>query len=95
MYCKTVKERIQKAFGTTEEEAIKIAEKMEEIYHKKSELSNSYGTMMTYIEFVTMHYDVEPEFEYISNPRVISKEVKQARYEKQVAKLKAKYGIEE
>lgn len=82
MYCKTVKERIQKAFGTSEEEAITIAEKMEEIYHKKSELVNPYGTMLTYIEFVTMHDDIEPEFEYISKPRVISKEVKQACYEK-------------
>ena len=90
MYCKTVKERIQKAFLTTEEEAIAIAEKMEEIYHKKLRLSNSYETMMAYIEFVTMHNEIEPEFEYISKPRVISKEVKQARYEKQVAK----YGIE-
>ena len=95
MYCKTVKERIQKAFGLNEKEAIEIAVKMEDIYHKKSELSNPYGTMMMYIEFVTMHNDVEPEFEYISRPRVISKEVKQARYEKQLAKLKAKYGIEE
>lgn len=95
MFCKTVKERIQKAFGMSEEEAITIAEKMEEIYHKKSELSNPYVTMMTYIDFVTMRNNVEPEFEYVNKPRVISKEVKQKRYEKQLAKLKEKYGIEE
>lgn len=95
MYCKTVKERIQKAFGMSEKEAIEIAIKMEEIYHKKSELSNPYGTMMTFIDYVTMRNNEEPEFEYISKPRVISEKVKQARYEKQLAKLKAKYGIEE
>lgn len=95
MYCKTVKERIQKAFGLSEKEAIEVAVKMEEIYHRKSELSNPYGTMMTYIDYITMRNNIEPEFEYISSPRVISKEVKQARYEKQLAKLKAKYGIEE
>lgn len=95
MYCKTVKERIKKAFGMSEEEAISVAEKMEEIYHKKTELACAYETMMAYIVFVTKRNDVEPEFEYISQPRVISKEVKQKRYEKQLAKLKEKYGIEE
>lgn len=95
MYCKVVKERIQKAFGLSEKEAIEVAVKMEDIYHKKSELSNPYGTMMTYIDYVTSRNNEEPEFEYISKPRVIRKEVKQARYEKQLAKLKEKYGIEE
>lgn len=95
MYCKTVKERIKKAFGMSEEEAITVAEKMEEIYHKKTELVSAYETMMTYIVFATKRNDIEPEFEYVSKPRVISKEVKQKRYEKQLAKLKEKYGIEE
>lgn len=95
MYCKTVKERIQKALGLSEEEAIKIAEKMEEIYRKKAKLYNAYDTMMNYICYITRDIDEDPEFKYINKPRVISEEVKQARYEKQLAKLKAKYGIEE
>ena len=94
MYCKTVKERIQKAFGMNEEEAIKIAEKLEEIYHKKSELSDPYRTMASYFDYICNN-GIEPKFEFISKPRVISEKVKQARYEKQLAKLKAKYGIEE
>lgn len=101
MYCKTVKERIKKCFGFSDEQAEMAAVKIDEVYRSRKKLISPFKTFMDFLNAVNDVENIDPDnivfsFEECKRGvKAMTEEKRKERFEKQVAKLKEKYGVNE